>query len=102
MSHLVHLAAPPIRVANVIRQRCAWCGALIDEHDLANIAVPEGEDLGLVDEDGNPTARWDGLVAVEQHDGWPLGMTAKWDVSSPADGKIPMDSCMSLDPVATR
>jgi hypothetical protein len=93
----VHLAGPAIRAAQVIRQRCAWCGALIDEFDLDRIAIPEG-DPPLVEEDGTPRDRWVGLVAVDVQEGV---VTAKWAVPDPVLGEIPDDSCMALDPAVT-
>lgn len=96
--HLVHLAAAAIRVKSVIRQRCAWCGALIDEHDLERIAWQDdgsGQNP-LIDEDGTPRERWAGLVAVV--DGNP---TMKWAVDHPDDHEVPPDSCMALDPRVT-
>ncbi len=81
----------------MVRQRCAWCGALIDELDLDRLAIPEG-DPPLINEDGTPRNRWAGLVAVDVQEGV---ITAKWAVDDPADGKIPGDSCMALDPAVT-
>lgn len=105
MSHLVHLAAPAIRARNVIRQRCAWCGALLDEVDLDRTAVQivEGEEpLRFVDEEGIPTRGWHGLVAVEQHgEHDAIGTVMKWAVDDPADGMVPDDSCMALPVEAT-
>jgi len=94
---LVHLAAPPIRAANIIRQRCAWCGALIQEYDLDRVAVPDGQP-SIVNEDGSPTGGWEGLVAIDVCEGT---VTAKWAVPDPEDGKIPADSCMALDAAIT-
>lgn len=93
--HLVHLAGQSIRAANVIRTRCAWCGALIEEADLDRMAYT-GDENPFVKDDGTPHDRWQGLVAIA--DGNPRVM---WAVDDPADGKIPEDSCMALDPVAT-
>lgn len=97
MSHLVHMAAPTLRAANIIRQRCAWCGALIDEYDLDRIAIPVGDEP-LVDADGSPRGGWQGLVAVDVCEGV---LTSKWAVPDPDDGKIPADSCMALDVAVT-
>jgi hypothetical protein len=55
----------------------------------------------LVDDDGIPRGGWDGLVAVEQHDGAPLSTTAKWKVEDPPGRELPEDSCMALDPAVT-
>lgn len=102
---LVHFAAPPLRAGDVIRQRCAWCGALIEERDLSMTAVQiqPGETADdarrtLVGDDGTPARGWEGLVAVDVQEGI---ITAKWAVDDPADGRIPVDSCMALDPGVT-
>lgn len=99
MSHLVHLAGAAIRVGSVIRQRCAWCGALIEEMDVALVAVPEGDPAPWeLTEDGGPLPRWVGLVAIEEHgDGQMFGVVAKWKVDRVEDDdSIPPDSCMAL------
>lgn len=102
MSHLVHLAGTPVRVGSVIRQRCAWCGAVIDEIDIDRVAVHSTDPVRFVDDDGNPLLRWDGLVAIEQHDERAvIGSTAKWKVEPPDDHDIPEDSCMALPNEAT-
>ncbi|MET0604284.1 MAG: hypothetical protein ABW167_20025 [Baekduia sp.] len=69
------------------RQRCAWCGALIQGYDLSRIARPTepGEDPDVAWE----PAIWDGLVAVDGG--------AFWSVVDPEDGKIPPTSCMALE-----
>lgn len=60
----VHIAGPDVQIGSVRRQRCAWCGVLLDEWDLARVAVPVGQDPtpavwtpgGLVLVDGNMKA----------------------------------------------
>lgn len=101
---LVHLAAPPLRAGDIIRQRCAWCGALIEERDLSRTAVQvqpgeSDEDAwrSLVNDDGSPARGWEGLVAVDVS----VGSSVRWAVPDPDDGKIPADSCMALDAWAT-
>jgi hypothetical protein len=86
-SHLVHFAAPALRAANIVRQRCA-CGALIDEMNLDRtaVAIGEGETAddarrALVNDDGTPARGWQGLVAVDVHEGV---VTAKWSSTGPA------------------
>jgi hypothetical protein len=88
--HLIHFAAQPLRAANIIRTRCAWCGAMIEEVDLDRTAYT-GDENPFVDEEGSPTGRWQGLVAIEA--GNP---TVKWALPDPEDGKIPSDSCMNI------
>lgn len=61
---IVHIAGPDIQVNNQLRQRCAWCGAVLVDYALERIAVPEGQDprpatwpvSELVEVDGN--ASW--------------------------------------------
>lgn len=106
MSHLVHLAGQPIRAASLIRQRCVWCGALLDETDLdEQIAYPteQGPPPSPIDENGDPLPKWTGLVAVEVHDDHAaVGFRGMWVVPDPKDGKIPPDSCMALPAEVTR
>jgi hypothetical protein len=40
VSQQVHIAGPTITFDDVRRQRCAWCGALIDEVDLSTVSRP--------------------------------------------------------------
>ena len=56
------MAGPVITFGSVSRQRCSWCGALIDEKDMTRIAVQIPEDGS----DPLPLAWWEvgGLVAV--------------------------------------
>jgi hypothetical protein len=91
VSELVHVAGPQITFGSVQRQRCAWCGALIVEHDLASVGVQvqEGESAEHAME-GFRRSRWEGLVAVDGN--------VKWAVDEPADGQAPERSCMRLLP----
>lgn len=41
---LVHIAGEVVEVNARLRQRCAWCGAVLIDYDLTRIAVPEGTD----------------------------------------------------------
>lgn len=41
---IVHIAGPWIEVGTQLRQRCAWCGAVLIDYALDRIAVPEGQD----------------------------------------------------------
>lgn len=44
MNALVHIAGMYVRINDLLRQRCAWCGAVLLDYDLTRIAVPEGQD----------------------------------------------------------
>jgi hypothetical protein len=65
MTRVIHIAGFAARVGNQLRQRCAWCGAVLIDVDLASVAVPAKEDGSP----GDPPSCWEtgGLVAVEGH-----------------------------------
>lgn len=90
MSGVVHIAGPDVRVGDQLRQRCAWCGALLQDYDLARLAVPVGQD---------PTpALWPvgELVDVDFLSG------ASWVVSLEEGEALPANACAQLDPEATQ
>lgn len=91
MAEIIHVAGPVITVGTLRRQRCTWCGALVEEHDLAMVSRPveAGEDPDVPWE----PAVWTGLVAVDGH--------VFWAVADPEDGKIPPTSCMALEDAVT-
>jgi hypothetical protein len=41
---VIHIAGPDIQVGSQLRQRCAWCGAVLLDYALDRIAVPAGQD----------------------------------------------------------
>lgn len=94
MAELVHVAGPQITVGTVQRQRCQWCGALIEECDLARMATiiepGESEEHAV---EGMRRSHWEGLVLVDGG--------FKMAVEGPADGKVPPNSCMALDDAVT-
>jgi len=63
----VHIAGFPVRVGTRKRQRCAWCGEVLIDEDLKNVAVypppKDGEELVAHFE---PNA----LVAVDGPGSW--------------------------------
>lgn len=75
---IVHIAGNDLQVGNQLRQRCAWCGAVLVDYALDRIAVPIGQDAmpamwpvgSLVELDGS--ASW----AVAHDDGCPLPANA--------------------------
>ena len=42
MARKIHIAGFPVRVGNRKRQRCAWCGEVLMDYDLANVLVAPG------------------------------------------------------------
>jgi hypothetical protein len=41
---IVHIAGTRVQIDDKLRQRCAWCGAVLIDYDLASLAVPLGQD----------------------------------------------------------
>lgn len=74
MSALVHIAGPEVRVDARLRQRCAWCGAVLIDYDLERIAVPVGTDPTPATWPVGELIAVDGWVSyvVDHEDGQPL------------------------------
>lgn len=93
---IIHFPAQMMRFGSVCRQRCAWCGALIQERDLDRIALRETE--RDPERRGKPLEAeevgwWSGLVAVSG-----TNPVMLWAVEEPSDGLAPERSCMRLMP----
>ena len=84
---VVHIAGSFVYIGSLLRQRCAWCGAVLIDYDLERIAVPVGQDAGP------------GV--------WPVGELVMVDgplcVSVPHDDgdMLPDNACARLDPAIT-
>ena len=90
MPALTHIAAAPILIDGRLRQRCAWCGAVIDDVDLTRIAVAvePGQDPG-------PYPSWPDGAQVRVDGGWRAIVHEEGE----ADGDVPAlapDSCARL------
>jgi hypothetical protein len=95
----IHVAGWPVQYGPLIRQRCAWCGAMIEDLDLRSMAfpIPHGktEDQARADGDLQPGS-------------WPPGALVARDgpvryVLEHIDGDgAPAGSCLLLDPDVTR
>lgn len=102
-AEVVHIAGGVVTANGVKRQRCMWCGALLLEYDLANVARPlePGED---------PDAPWSpAMFDVGSHVAvsgtWPKMMRVVEPDPHPeqeGDLLIPDGSCLDLDPAVTR
>lgn len=93
---IIHFAGQSMTFGTIRRQRCLWCGALIDEKDITAIAISDmGRDPGR---QGKPL-EWDelpeyrGLVAISGTNPRILR-----SVDDPSDGQAPDQSCMMLLP----
>lgn len=73
MGAVVHFAGPDIRINNLLRQRCAWCGLALIDYDLDLVAVPDGQD-------GGPST-------------WPLGGLVAHDAADP----LPDNACSLVE-----
>lgn len=88
--HVVHIAGLPVKVGRIVRQRCAWCGAVIDDVDLSAVAVVL---TGAGDPQLWPT--------------WPVGALlgvdggVRWVIEHADGDDVPPECCASLDPTVT-
>ena len=81
---IVHIAGLDVTVDGVrYRQRCAWCGTVLFDHDLSMMAVPVGQDH-------EPCPRWEPGALVGVDGG------VSYVVPDPADGKLPDHACARL------
>lgn len=85
---ITHIAGLPIRVDQRLRQRCGWCGALIDDWDLENTMVETGRQT-----EAPPTWEVGALIVVDGN--------ATWQDPND-DGPLPDNACAKLDPAVTR
>ncbi|WP_166345038.1 hypothetical protein [Phytoactinopolyspora limicola] len=91
---VVHIAGPETQVGPRLRQRCAWCGALLLDYDLAHIAVPDGQDP-------RPST-WPVGAMVSVRDVCD-GVRESWQVTAdPGCGRLPDNACGAIDPEVTR
>jgi hypothetical protein len=89
---MIHFAGIGIRIGNLVRQRCSWCGELIEDFDLSLIMVRLKED-GSPGEGPRPWAEG-ALVSVEKRGG---GVTQKVVVGHVGDESIPAGTCAQKD-----
>lgn len=84
---MTHIVGMYVRIGDRLRQRCAWCGAVLIDYDLAAMAVPEGQD---------PTPAT-----------WPVGELVRldgpvtWKLDHVDGDQLPADACGMLDPEVT-
>lgn len=93
----VHWAGAWLRVGPRLRQRCAWCGAILIDVDLDHISRPISDVESIAPDD--PTCGFPvwGSGSFILHDG-PV-----WRVvpAPPEDTIAPMHFCIGLDPDVT-
>lgn len=87
MAGVVHIAGPDIQVGAQLRQRCAWCGAMLLDYALDRIAVPEGQ---------NPRpATWQVGELIE------VDGPASWVLPHEDGQPLPVNACAQLDAEVT-
>jgi hypothetical protein len=96
--YTVHIAGLQVTFGTMMRQRCAWCGEVIEERDAANMAVATDQTASeeVQQHEANEVIhgiKWEvgGLVAVA------FSRVARWAIDEPADGKAPPESCMQKE-----
>lgn len=93
-AEIVHIAGLDVKIGRHLRQRCAWCGAVLIDVALDNVARAITE--GPPDNDDVPTWAVGKLVGMSADGG------IAWEVEH-ADGEtLPTSCCGYLDPTATR
>jgi hypothetical protein len=87
---IVHLAGEQITFNDRSRQRCLWCGALIEDKDWTRIAiaVEPGKTTEEMAESMRAT-KWNEFVGADGN--------MRYAVEHEGD-KVPEGSCMLLDP----
>lgn len=98
---VAHWVGPQVGIGSIYRQRCMWCGALVDEKDLASI--------GIMLEPGDPPGGLDPQTMLKRLGFWEPGSFVAIDkgshmwsaVEDAPDGGTPENSCCRLDPTVT-
>jgi hypothetical protein len=87
VSAITHIAGMQVQVGCRQRQRCAWCGAVLADYNLKNLAV-------LASQPG-PPAMWtpQDLVRVDGN--------AYFVVAHEDGAELPADACAQLDDEVT-
>lgn len=101
----IHIAGLDVLVGAQMRQRCAWCGEILEDRDLAaeRVIVHAPDDTRSLDPDGkiiDPTAPYRGWPVGHLIDvtGTPSGAGKQMAVLEHRDGdKLPADCCANLD-----
>lgn len=88
---VIHVVGLDVKVGNHLRQRCAWCGAVIDDVDLSLVMVP-------IEDADKPFPSWQVGALIEVIDGFPIVRR----IVEHADGDVLPDGCCAkLDPAVT-
>jgi hypothetical protein len=88
---IVHIAGLDVIVGTQLRQRCAWCGAVIDDTDLSGIQVA----LQPGETEAAPYPSWPVGALIGRIDG------ATYVIKHEKGAALPDGCCAKLDPAVT-
>lgn len=85
---VVHIAAQPVHVGCQIRQRCAWCGAMLKDYNVHDVEFQD-------DDPDRKLPAWElgGLVVVDGN--------LSYSVPHVDGEDVPANACAGLDPAVT-
>ena len=86
-SAMTHVAGLQVQISTSLRQRCAWCGALLADYDLERTLVPVGQE--------GPPAMWP-AGALVRADG-----NLMYTLDAELGDELPDDACARLDDAVT-
>ena len=90
---VVHIAGIIVTIGDdLMRQRCAWCGAMLLDYEVSHIGVP-------ADQANTTPPTFGPGELVEVRDGTSFVVLSGMEGSG---GTIPPNSCVNLDPEVTR
>lgn len=97
----VHLAGPDIAMNGLRRQRCVWCGLLLDEMDLSRIAVQVEPGC---EPEPPATLKPGAFYRVLGVNPRAIALIDEDELERGDDGRPmpPSDSCLMIDPWATQ
>lgn len=101
MTAVVHIIGFPAQVGSIRRQRCAWCGALLDEMDFSRVAWSLNDD----GTDPGPPPYWPvgDLIEVDGGVQRVIDLDELPDhPDDPESKKIPDNCCATLDTEVTK
>lgn len=85
---IVHIAGLAVHVDHRVRQRCAWCAALLDDSDLRLIGMP-------IEDVDKPYPTWEVGALVAQ------AGPVSWVMPYNDGDKLPPQCCAMIDPTVT-
>lgn len=102
-TEVFHIVGLDVQVGPIRRQRCSWCGALIQEDEFFRIAWalnPDGSDPGPpgcwpVGEVIGITGESPKVLRIVPRDEWPMSNEVR------GEHRLPDGCCALLDPQAT-